>query len=463
MSMEDDWDVEQHKVEYESDEHWELRRKFLLTHKDKFPEDVLVCLAQVFVNVELLGCRYPQETMNLVKELSQDVAAEYREKQKKKLQRTFVAASEAASSKVKGCTAKTSTVTEESIPNMPNTISSTTNHTDQSHKKRSKKNKKLKIEKKSLPNVTKEPISSTMNYNYQSCEKPDIEEKLSKRIKTEENISFKNQNHPYKDIVLWKKSDNDNAVNILEMSAAVSGIAMNWKYCRTEKGWECSLNFDLQKLSCSTDTNKKVARQKAAAVALEKLQKHCYTVKVKKDICAKVTVTTEELMSQESLSNDDLKVSNCIGKNMMKMMGWTGGGLGKSEQGIVDPMCVMVKTQINREGLGLKKNSYTENEIKIKCRKLFKELLQMDTYSGNDIVFLDFPKEDRVVIHQIARTMGLKSRSQGKDSRKLIVSSKVNIWSLVRELNNLGGVTEKYELVKPTDKEFISLPTSTCI
>ncbi|KYN02266.1 NF-kappa-B-repressing factor [Cyphomyrmex costatus] len=416
MSMEDDWDVEQHKVEYESDEHWELRRKFLLTHKDKFPEDVLVCLAQVFVNVELLGCRYPQETMNLVKELSQDVAAEYREKQKKKLQRTFVAASEAASSKVKGCTAKTSTVTEESIPNMPNTISSTTNHTDQSHKKRSKKNKKLKIEKKSLPNVTKEPISSTMNYNYQSCEKPDIEEKL-----------------------------------------------------------ECSLNFDLQKLSCSTDTNKKVARQKAAAVALEKLQKHCYTVKVKKDICAKVTVTTEELMSQESLSNDDLKVSNCIGKNMMKMMGWTGGGLGKSEQGIVDPMCVMVKTQINREGLGLKKNSYTENEIKIKCRKLFKELLQMDTYSGNDIVFLDFPKEDRVVIHQyvslisnnasfrIARTMGLKSRSQGKDSRKLIVSSKVNIWSLVRELNNLGGVTEKYELVKPTDKEFISLPTSTCI
>jgi len=58
--------------------------------------------------------------------------------------------------------------------------------------------------------------------------------------------------------------------------------------------------------------------------------------------------------------------------------------------------------------------------------------------------------------------MGLKSRSQGKDQRKLIVSSKVNIWSLVRELNNLGGVTEKYELVKPTDEKFISLSTSTC-
>jgi len=49
--------------------------------------------------------------------------------------------------------------------------------------------------------------------------------------------------------------------------------------------------------------------------------------------------------------------------------------------------------------------------------------------------------------------MGLKSRSKdhGKDSRKLIVSRKVNIWSLVRELNNHGGVTEKYELVKPIE------------
>ncbi|KYN31067.1 NF-kappa-B-repressing factor [Trachymyrmex septentrionalis] len=466
MSMHDDWDVEQHKVEYESDEHWELRRKFLLAHKHKFPEDILVCLAQVFVNVELLGCRYPQETMDLVKELSQDVAAEYREKQKKKLQRTFVEASEAASSKVKGCSAKTSTVTEESIPSTPNPISNTANNTDESrkkNKKRSKKNKKLDTEIKLLPDIKKESISNTMNYNYQSCENLDIKEGPSKQIKTEKNVSVKNQNHPYEDIVLWEKPDtNDNVLNILEMSAGVSGIAMRWKYSKIEEGWECSIIFDSEKLSCSTDINKKVARQKAAIIALEKLQKHCYTVKVKGDIRSKITVTTEELKSQESQSEDDWKVSNCIGKNMMKMMGWTGGGLGKSEQGIVEPMSAMVKTQINREGLGLKKNSYTEQEIKIKCRKLFKDLLQTDTYSRKDIVFLDFPKEDRIVIHQVARAMGLKSRSQGKDQRKLIVSSKVNIWSLVRELNNLGGVTEKYELVKPTDEKFISLSTSTC-
>lgn len=102
MSCEEVWNVEEHKQEHECEEHWELRRRFLLAHKDKFPEDELVCLAQVFTNVEFLGCRYPRETMDLIADLSHDVAGEYREKQKSKLQRTFVKASDAASSKAKG-------------------------------------------------------------------------------------------------------------------------------------------------------------------------------------------------------------------------------------------------------------------------------------------------------------------------------------------------------------------------
>jgi len=53
-------------------------------------------------NYVLYKFSYPEKTMDIVKKLSEDIAAEYREKQKKKLQRTFVGASEAASSKVKG-------------------------------------------------------------------------------------------------------------------------------------------------------------------------------------------------------------------------------------------------------------------------------------------------------------------------------------------------------------------------
>lgn len=57
MESEKEWDVEQFKMEHEPDEHWELRRSFLIAHKDQFSEDELLCLAQVFTNVEFLGCR----------------------------------------------------------------------------------------------------------------------------------------------------------------------------------------------------------------------------------------------------------------------------------------------------------------------------------------------------------------------------------------------------------------------
>lgn len=52
-----DWDVDQYRMEHESEEHWELRRNFMLAHKDKLPEDEIVCMAQVFTNIEFMGCR----------------------------------------------------------------------------------------------------------------------------------------------------------------------------------------------------------------------------------------------------------------------------------------------------------------------------------------------------------------------------------------------------------------------
>jgi hypothetical protein len=47
-------------------------------------------------------CRYPEETMRLVASLAQGVADGYHEKQKGRLQRTFVRASDAAGAKAKG-------------------------------------------------------------------------------------------------------------------------------------------------------------------------------------------------------------------------------------------------------------------------------------------------------------------------------------------------------------------------
>lgn len=102
MSSNTDWDVENYKTDYESDEHWELRRLFMETHKDKFDEDELVCLAQVFTNVEFMGCKYPDDTMRKVALLSKEVAEDFRKQRATKLKRTFVGAQDAAGAKAKG-------------------------------------------------------------------------------------------------------------------------------------------------------------------------------------------------------------------------------------------------------------------------------------------------------------------------------------------------------------------------
>lgn len=54
-------------------------------------------------------------------------------------------------------------------------------------------------------------------------------------------------------------------------------------------------------------------------------------------------IITKEMESQTSTSNDDWK-SDSIGNKLMRMMGWTGGGLGKSEQGTLEPMSATLVT-----------------------------------------------------------------------------------------------------------------------
>ncbi|XP_068627354.1 partner of xrn-2 protein 1-like [Battus philenor] len=94
-------DVDSLRTEHESDEHWELRRHFLLEHKDSFEEDELITLAQLFTNIEFLGCRYPPQTMKRIANLAEKVSKKYKDSRQNKLKRTFVEASDAAEQKAK--------------------------------------------------------------------------------------------------------------------------------------------------------------------------------------------------------------------------------------------------------------------------------------------------------------------------------------------------------------------------
>ncbi|XP_016908981.2 NF-kappa-B-repressing factor [Apis cerana] len=394
MSDEEDWDVEQHKTEHECDEHWELKRKFLLAHKNKFPEDELVCLAQVFTNIELLGCRYPKETMQLVAELAQDIVSEYREKQKTKLQRTFVKASDAASSKVKGNIAPTSNIVESSMQSQ-----SIKSFYDTSHKV------------------------------------------LAKRRKLEKSIL------PFGNIVIIERPG-DIPQNILAHAVNASGGNLEWKFDKIKDSCKCNIFVNSKLLAEACGSNQKLAKKEASVIGLYELQKYYYTIKIKHNINRNANIIATTMI--KNISKDNYISDDNIGRKLMRLMGWSGGGLGKSQQGIIEP--IMIKHQISKEGLGLKSNFCSTNDLKFKCNDILRKYLTGDM--RNDLIFsTDFTNAERAIIHQVARQLGLKSHSYGpKNQRTLVVSRKIDVQDLVEELKSLGGVTNKYELIEPTEQ-----------
>ena len=66
MSHDTSWDIESLRSPHEPQHQWELRRSFMEKHKSDFPMDRLICLAQTLANMEFMGCRYPQDTMDQV-------------------------------------------------------------------------------------------------------------------------------------------------------------------------------------------------------------------------------------------------------------------------------------------------------------------------------------------------------------------------------------------------------------
>ena len=60
------WDVMKYRTKYEPEEHWNLKREFMESHKDRIDEKRLICLAQVYINIKLLGCSYPPDVMEQV-------------------------------------------------------------------------------------------------------------------------------------------------------------------------------------------------------------------------------------------------------------------------------------------------------------------------------------------------------------------------------------------------------------
>lgn len=113
------------------------------------------------------------------------------------------------------------------------------------------------------------------------------------------------------------------------------------------------------------------------------------TIKIEKNnnevVCG--VIKTQEAEEEQKID------SNNKGFRMMKMMGWSGGGLGAKKQGRENPVGYLLKN--NRAGLGNSTSNFD--------RKYFTQLLK--NYVGsNDIRELQFEptftKEERALLHE---------------------------------------------------------------
>ncbi|XP_075147934.1 uncharacterized protein LOC142221933 [Haematobia irritans] len=373
-----DWDVDAYRREYESEEHWLLRKRFMEMHKEKFPEDKIVCLAQVFTNMEFMGCKYPAETMAMVAELSREVAKEFRAGRANRLKRTFVAASDAAEER-----ATKGRRTTQQYNDVPKTI--------QHGQKR--KHFELGDEEDAPSQPSKKPVNID----------------LFSDLKYKKFIVFLNGGR-----------------NCLQLSAQRSNLAYVEREVRGENNTKTiEVCVDNKVVASACEDNVKASKTTAFNKALEILQKECYSIKLnpnRKTIKIEKNnnqVSGEVIKSQVDSASEDKKIDdNNKGFKMMKMMGWSGGGLGSKSQGREDPVGYLFKN--NRAGLGNEDCKFDKN--------YFKRMLR-NYVESEDIRELQFEptftKEERALLHEIAKNFNLKSSSYGQgEQRRLIVTKK---------------------------------------
>ncbi|XP_072287149.1 NF-kappa-B-repressing factor [Pyxicephalus adspersus] len=247
-----------------------------------------------------------------------------------------------------------------------------------------------------------------------------------------------------KDIVVYENASNPvctlndtaqfNKVNIEYVFERVSGMK-----------WKCKVLIE-QHFVAQAVGMKKTVKHDAAEAAVRALKR---TQPVVVNNLKKGSV--EDVISRkriQGLSNDDaykrqIKEDN-IGNQLLRKMGWTGGGLGKGGEGIAEP--ISVKEQFSREGLGLMTTNQkiTKRDIEQMIRNYASSCNQDDLMFSRELT-----NEERKYIHQIAQKYGLKSKSHGQGTERfLVVSRKRNRQELIHQLKQEGQVGS-YALVMP--------------
>ncbi|XP_014242536.1 NF-kappa-B-repressing factor [Cimex lectularius] len=430
-------EIEKYRYDYEVSSQWELRKKFILAHRDKYPEERLVCLAQIFSNVHFLGCRYEEPVMELMSELSKGIAVN---NDKWKTQ-AFVSASSAVEQRVKdrlGGQNSNKAPQNKPLATYVNFVKSETEQNPNVQENKigldahSVKLGKRLVEEANLDN---EPTTKRQRLN-------------AEVTKIKDDIQYVIDSGPFGQIVLFESSyNNESTISVIQRTVNAAHMVVNYIFTYDSNQTTCKMMLDGLYLATGQGPSQKISKEAACRVAISRLKETSFTILVKAVYSGSEIVDRNldnKLPEFKSASVEEKIEDTNIGSKMLKLMGWLGGGLGKNEQGMAEPVKA-VESSIRRGGLGIKNFSDFRGKVK--------NIIRNFAYSNTkeDLVFSpDFSKDERKSIHNLVQEFNLKSRSFGKeDNRHIVIFKKIKPLEIVEDLLVCGGETDKYKLIPP--------------
>ncbi|XP_058253301.1 NF-kappa-B-repressing factor [Hemibagrus wyckioides] len=245
--------------------------------------------------------------------------------------------------------------------------------------------------------------------------------------------------------------NSDNAICIINDTAQFNKVAADYKFTvLPDHRWRCEVYIEGQFVAEGIGP-KKTVKHIAAEEAIATLKRTQAVVKSNLRKEGNVdAISRNQIMARsgEEATRQEIKEDN-IGNQLLRKMGWTGGGLGREGEGIAEP--IMVKEQFTREGLGMdmeKHGHLTKRDIEDIIRNYACSERQDDLRFSTEL-----NNEERKQIHQVSQKYGLRSKSYGQGRHRfLVVSRRVQKDQLIGQLLQEGQVG-RYELVKPQASE----------
>ncbi|XP_053555160.1 NF-kappa-B-repressing factor [Bombina bombina] len=249
------------------------------------------------------------------------------------------------------------------------------------------------------------------------------------------------------DIVLYENSSNP--VCTLNDTAQFNKITIEYVFERMNSiDWKCKVFMEQQFIAEAVGAKKTVKHEAAQAAVLVLKETQPVMVNNLKKGPIEDAISRRQIcgLSSKEAYKQQIKEDN-IGNQLLRKMGWTGGGLGREGAGIAEP--ISVKEQFSREGLGLGSNNAKINKRDIE--QIIRNYAA--SYNQDDLTFAkELTNDERKHIHQVAQKYGLKSKSHGQGTERfLVVSRKRNKEDLINQLREEGQVGS-YALVMPQQK-----------